>query len=133
MDLLLYGDSIFESFLGNLMGQPNADWAGVADVWNKHHGGSKAKVLAISGMSMLQQQHMHAAAAALIMCRSCAVPIMCSAWLDHDHAYSSRRCISLHVTLLPDYEPCIHYHLLLQCQPACDRKELCGGIECMQP
>lgn len=100
MDLLLYGDSIFESFLGTLMGQPNADWAGVADVWNKHHGGSKAKVLAISGMSMLQQQHMHAAAAALIMCRSCAVPIMCSAWLEHDHAYSSRRCISLHVLII---------------------------------
>lgn len=115
MDLLLYGDSIFESFLGNLMGQPNADWAGVADVWNKHHSGSKAKVLAISGMSIIQQQHMHAAAAALIMC---------GAWLDRDHAYSSRRCISLHVTLLPDYNPCIHYHLLLQCQPACDRKEL---------
>lgn len=54
MDLLLYGDSIFESFLGNLMGQPNADWAGVADVWNKHHSGSKAKVLAISGDTTVQ-------------------------------------------------------------------------------
>lgn len=50
MDLLLYGDSILESLLGNQVGQPRADWADIADLWTKHHGGSKAKVLAISGV-----------------------------------------------------------------------------------
>jgi len=50
MDLLLYGDSIFESFLGKQVGQTNAAWADIADVWTKHHGSSKSKVLAISGM-----------------------------------------------------------------------------------
>ena len=49
MDLLLYGDSILESLLGNQVGQPRADWADIADLWTKHHGGSKAKVLAIAG------------------------------------------------------------------------------------
>lgn len=51
MDLLLYGDSILESLLGNQVGQPLADWADIADLWTKHHGGSKAKVLAISGVT----------------------------------------------------------------------------------
>lgn len=51
MDLLLYGDSILESLLGNQVGQPRAEWADIADVWTKHHGGSKAKVLAISGVT----------------------------------------------------------------------------------
>lgn len=50
MDLLLYGDSILESFLGNQIGQPRAEWADIADVWTKHHGGSKSKILAISGL-----------------------------------------------------------------------------------
>ena len=51
MDLLLYGDSILESLLGNQVGQPRADWANIADLWTKHHGGSKAKVLAIAGVT----------------------------------------------------------------------------------
>ena len=46
----MYGDSIFESLLGKQMGQSNADWADIADVWSKHHGSSKSMVLAISGM-----------------------------------------------------------------------------------
>ena len=50
MDLLMYGDSVIESLLGNQMGEPRADWADIADVWNKHHGASKSKVLAISGI-----------------------------------------------------------------------------------
>ncbi len=51
MDLLLYGDSILESLLGNQVGQPRADWADIADLWTTHHGGSKAKVLAIAGVT----------------------------------------------------------------------------------
>lgn len=54
MDLLLYGDSILESLLGNQVGQPRADWADIADLWTKHHGGSKAKVLAIAGDTTIQ-------------------------------------------------------------------------------
>lgn len=48
----MYGDSIFESLLGNQLGQANADWADVAKVWTKYHGSSKSMVLAISGVSM---------------------------------------------------------------------------------
>lgn len=46
----MYGDSIIESLTGKQMGEPNAEWADIADVWSKHHGASKNKVLAISGI-----------------------------------------------------------------------------------
>lgn len=48
----MYGDSIFESLLGNQFGQANAVWADVAKVWTKYHGSSKSMVLAISGVGM---------------------------------------------------------------------------------
>lgn len=52
LDLVMYGDSIFESLLGKQMGQSNADWADIAEVWTKHES-SKSMVLAISGASVL--------------------------------------------------------------------------------
>ena len=55
MDLLLYGDSILESFLGNQIGQPRAEWADIADVWPKHHGGSKSKIWCIQSDYTLHQ------------------------------------------------------------------------------
>ena len=54
LDLVMYGDSIFESLLGKQMGQSNADWADIAEVWTKHES-RKSMVLAISGASMLLQ------------------------------------------------------------------------------
>ncbi|KAL3147257.1 platelet-activating factor acetyltransferase activity protein [Trebouxia sp. C0010 RCD-2024] len=54
VDLLMYGDSIFESLLGNQFGQANAVWADVAKVWTKYHGSSKSMVLAISGDTTVQ-------------------------------------------------------------------------------
>ena len=55
LDLLMYGDSIFESLLGKQMGQSSADWAEITEVWTKH-GSSKSMVLAISGARMLQEK-----------------------------------------------------------------------------
>ena len=52
LDLLMYGDSIFESLLGRQMGQSSADWADIAEVWTNHRS-SKSMVLAISGANLL--------------------------------------------------------------------------------
>lgn len=51
LDLLMYGDSIFELLLGKQMGQSIADWADIAQVWTTH-GSGKSMVLAISGANL---------------------------------------------------------------------------------
>lgn len=49
LDLILYGDSIFESLLGTGMGQPGEQFADSPALWQKHHGDIKSKIMAISG------------------------------------------------------------------------------------
>lgn len=49
LDLILYGDSIFESLLGTGMGKPEEQFADSPEVWQKHQGTVKSKIMAISG------------------------------------------------------------------------------------
>ena len=53
----MYGDSIFESLLGNYIGQASANWADIAEVWTRYPGSSKSMVLAISGVSIVRCAH----------------------------------------------------------------------------
>ena len=52
LDLVFYGDSITENWLGTSLGRPWPGGKGVAAVYRKHFGGYKSAVLAIAGASL---------------------------------------------------------------------------------
>lgn len=49
LDLVLYGDSIFESILGTSVGHMIARARGIPDLWSSYRGTSQRKVLSITG------------------------------------------------------------------------------------
>ena len=84
LDLLMYGDSIFESLLGKQMGQSSADWADIAQVWTKH-GNSKSMVLAISGANLLLEK--------LQRCESVSMGLQ---WTPEPHLWRGlMRCVDV--------------------------------------
>ena len=49
-DLILYGDSIFESFLGSVVGHPVPRAANNPAVWSQFHNTETDKIFALAGM-----------------------------------------------------------------------------------
>lgn len=49
LDMILYGDSIFESILGTSVGHKIARARGIPAVWSRYRGTSPRKVLSITG------------------------------------------------------------------------------------
>lgn len=50
LDLILYGDSIFESILGTTVGHKIARANGIPKVWSSHHRTNRSRVLSITGL-----------------------------------------------------------------------------------
>ena len=49
-DLIMYGDSIFESLLGSVVGNPVERAAGLPEVWSQFHNSDTDKIFALAGM-----------------------------------------------------------------------------------
>ena len=49
-DLIMYGDSIFESLLGSVVGNPVERAAGLPAVWSQFHNSDTDKIFALAGM-----------------------------------------------------------------------------------
>lgn len=54
LDLILYGDSIFESILGTSVGHKIGRARGIPEVWSRYRGTSARKVLSITGTCLPQ-------------------------------------------------------------------------------
>ena len=54
LDLILYGDSIFESILGTSVGHKIGRARGIPELWSRYRGTSARKVLSITGTCLPQ-------------------------------------------------------------------------------
>ena len=59
LDLILYGDSIFESILGTSVGHKIGRARGIPEVWSRYRGTSARKVLSITGTCLAWLYHFY--------------------------------------------------------------------------
>ena len=56
-DMILYGDSIFESLLGSVVGHPVSRAADLPEVWSRFHQPDTDKIFALAGKSDAVSTH----------------------------------------------------------------------------
>lgn len=113
LELVLYGDSIFESWRGTQFGQEIARAKGVPQVWRKHYGKLKAAAFAIAGTSTpLRHWALHRT-------------------LLHTHPFLHRTNLHEHPSTQP---PVLQMRQQSRCRPPALCRHVCAGTKlCMIP